>query len=293
MRVTLADVKTAKPPRTVYIAFEGHQVAVRSDAPEVLAGFESIYSAMVVAAATRAVGHLEVSGNGGMYYVRGDTVALDEGSLADVLRWLRCSVIQVLMQDRPDLLWFHAGAAASGGRAVLLPGARGRGKSTLVTGLCAHGWTYLSDDVVPLNPTSSCVVPFPLTPERREFPGQEMRGDWLRARNKVEVTLSPGSLCRQPVPLGALVFPSYAAGGGPAELAPCPPAQAVVELLQQCWNYASHRKAAVRYLCDLIGRVPAYRLVFSDGELAAELLTRSRLMGEPQPSAESDHARTS
>ena len=85
MRVTLADVKTAKPPRTVYIAFEGHQVAVRSDAPEVLAGFESIYSAMVVAAATRAVGHLEVSGNGGMYYVRGDTVALDEGSLADVL----------------------------------------------------------------------------------------------------------------------------------------------------------------------------------------------------------------
>ena len=104
MRATLADVKTAKPPRTVYIAFEGHQVAVRSDAPEVLAGFESIYSAMVVAAATRAVGHLEVSGNGGMYYVRGDTVALDEGSLADVLRWLGVNPGEMHLQLAEDPL---------------------------------------------------------------------------------------------------------------------------------------------------------------------------------------------
>jgi hypothetical protein len=282
----------AKARRTVYIAFEGHQVAVSGDAPEVLAGLESIFSTMLAPAATRAAGQLEVSRNGGPYHVRGNTeVDLEDGSLTDVLRSVRFSVIQVLIQARPDLLWFHAGAAASGERAMLLPGGRGRGKSTLVTGLCARGWTYLSDDVVPLNPTSSCVVPFPLTPARREFPGQEMPADWLGAANKVEVSLTSASICRQPVPVSVLVFPSYAVGV-PAELTPCPPAQAAVELLQNCWNFASHREAAVRYLCGLVARVPAFHLAFSDGDLAAELLTRSRPMVEPPPRAASDDPRT-
>lgn len=268
----------AQGQQTLYVTFQGQEVAVSSDAPEVLAGLVGVFSAMLAPAATRAVGQLEVSRNGGPYHVKGNTeVGLEDGSLADVLRCLRFSVIQVLIQARPDLLWFHAGAVASGEHAMLLPGARGQGKSTLVTGLCARGWTYLSDDVVPLNPTSSCVVPFPLTPARREFPGQEMPADWLRAPTKVEVSVTPGSICQEAVPAGALVFPSYAVGA-PAELSPCSPAQAVVQLLQHCWNFSSHREAAVRYLCDLVERVPSFHLSFSDGDLAVELLIRSRLM---------------
>jgi hypothetical protein len=116
-----------------------------------------------------------------------------------------------------------------------------------------------------------------------------MPADWLLARNKIEVTLTPGSLCRQPVQVGVLVFPSYRAGA-PAELSPCPPVQAVAELLQGCWNFAAHREDVVGYVCDLVGRVPAVRLSFSDGDLAAEFLTRSRLMAEPL--RESAHART-
>jgi hypothetical protein len=259
----------------------------------VLAGLERMYSAMVAPAATHAVGEFEVSRNGGPYQVRGHPEGtFEEGALADLLNRLRFSVIRVLVQARPDLLWFHAGVAASGNRAILLPGAPGRGKSTLVTALCARGWTYLSDEVAPLNPTSSRVVPFPLTPRRREPPGEEMPADWLRARKKAEVVLTPESLCPLPVPVGALVFPSYSTGA-PAELSLCPPAQAVVEFLRHCWNFASHRKAAVRYLSDLVGRVPAFRLSFSDREPAVELLTRSRLMAEAPPGAESDHARAS
>ena len=279
MRPPPPGVKTAMPPRTIYIAFGSHQVALTSDAPEVLAGVESMYAAMVAPAATRVAGRLEVSRNGGPYDIRGNTVELEDGSLADILRCLRFSVIQVLIQVRPDLLWLHAGAVASGGRAMLLPGEPGRGKSTLASSLCARGWTYLSDEVVPLIPASSRAVPFPLTPAKREFPGQEMPQDWLRAPNKVEVPLAPERLCREPVPVGALVFPSYKVGA-PAELSPCPPAHAVVELLRHSWNFASHQGGAVRYLCDLAARVPAVHLSFGDGELAAELLTRSRVMVE-------------
>jgi hypothetical protein len=292
VRAAPAGAKTATPPRTVYIAFERHQVALRSDAREVLAGLERMYSAMVAPAAPCPVGELEVSRNGGSYHVGGATeIDLEDGSLADVLRCLRFSVIQALMRARPDLLWFHAGAAASGGRGVLLPGGRGQGKSTLIVGLCGRGWAYLSDEVVPLDPTSGRVVPFPLTPARREFPGREMPADWLRAPEKVECPLPPETFCRRPVPVGALVFPSYSGVGVPARLSPCPPAQAVVELLQHCWSFPGHREAALRSLCGLVARVPAFRLSFGDGDLAADLLTRSRLAGEPPPGAESGRAR--
>jgi hypothetical protein len=267
----------AQGHQTLYITFQGREVAVSSDAPEVLAGVESTFSAMLAPAATHALGQLEVSLSGGQYHVWGNTeIDLGDGSLADVLRWVRFSVIQVLMQARSELLWLHAGAAASSERALLFPGPRGRGKSTLVTGLCARGWTYLSDDIVPLNPRSSCVVPFPLTPARREFPGQEMPEEWLRVPNKVEVPVAPGSIGRESMLVGALVFPTYVVGA-PAELFPCPPAQAAVELLQQCWNFSSHRETAVRYVCGLVERLPAFHLSFSDGDHAAELLIQSSL----------------
>src|SRR5437588_5970379 len=97
----------------------------------------------------------------------------ENDSLFEILRHVRFSVIQALIGARSDLIWFHAGAATFRGRAMVLPGARGRGKSTLVTGLCARGWAYLSDDIVPVSPSSSYVVSFPVTPTRREFPGQE------------------------------------------------------------------------------------------------------------------------
>ena len=288
MSAAPAGARTARVPRTVYIEFEGHQVAVGSDTHEVLAGLESMYSAMIVPAAGRAVRTLVVSANGGSYRITGDTAfQVADGSLTDVLRCLRFSVIQGLMQARPDLLWFHAGAAAADGRAILLLGPRGRGKSTLIVSLCARGWTYLSDDVVPLNPASSRAVPFPLTPARREFPGQEMPADWLRSPNKVDVPLSSGGLCRHPVPVGALVFPRYRMGAQ-ARLSPCPAAEAAAELLQHCWNFAEYGKAALRRLCDLAARVPAYHLSFSNGDLATELLALLRLRVAPSPGGKRD-----
>ncbi|HEX9246429.1 MAG TPA: hypothetical protein VGA35_09720 [bacterium] len=288
MSAAPAGARTARVPRTVYIEFEGHQVAVGSDTHEVLAGLESMYSAMIVPAAGRAVRTLVVSGNGGSYRITGDTAfQVADGSLSDVLRCLRFSVIQGLMQARPDLLWFHAGAAAADGRAILLLGPRGRGKSTLIVSLCARGWSYLSDDVVPLNPASSRAVPFPLTPARREFPGQEMPADWLRSPTKVDVPLPSRSLGRHPVPVGALVFPKYRIGA-PARLSPCPPAEAAAELLQHCWNFAEHGKAALRRLCDLAARVPAYHLSFSNGDLATDLLALLRLREMPPAGAKRD-----
>jgi hypothetical protein len=279
----VAETK-AQRSQTLSVSFQGMDVAVSSDVPEVVAALERIFAAMLVPASTHAVGHIRVSRNGGSYHVSGGANGdLQKGSLVDVLRHVRFSVIEALIEARPDLLWFHAGAATamSSGFTIVLPGARGRGKSTLVTGLCGRGWTYLSDDIVPLNPSSSQVAPFPVTPARREFPGQEMPPDWLLAPTKMEIPVAPESICRQPVSVGAVVFPIYGLGAS-LELTRCPAAQAVVELLQHCWNFGSHRESAVRYLAGLVARLPDFRLSFSDGDQAAELVTQSCLTMEPR-----------
>lgn len=258
--------------RTLYVTFGAYEVAVVSTAPEVVAGLERIFSEMLVGEASHLVGRLEVCRDNGRYEVRGNTeIEIEDGSLADVLRCLRFSVIQLLIRARADLFWLHAGAVAKAGGAILFPGPRGRGKSTLVTGLCARGWAYLSDDIVPLHLESNAVFPFPQTPAFREHPGQEMPDEWLRVPNKTEVTLAPGIVCAEPMPVVGVVFPAYTAGA-PVELTVCSPASAAAELLRHCWNFSDHGAAAVRYVCDLATRVSAWRLSFACGDAAADYL---------------------
>ena len=66
-------------------------------------------------------------------------------------------------QARDNLMVFHAAAVASGDSCVVLPGAGGSGKSTLTTALLDRGFTYLSDDMVPIDRKSHMAVPMPFS----------------------------------------------------------------------------------------------------------------------------------
>jgi hypothetical protein len=57
-------------------------------------------------------------------------------------------------------LCLHAGAVARDGRGFLLPAAAGSGKTTLVAGLLARGFQYLTDDVAVLERTTGHLLPF-------------------------------------------------------------------------------------------------------------------------------------
>ena len=261
--------------QTLCVAFDGHQVVVRSDAPEVLVGIERIFRQMLEPEPTRIVGHFEVYGENDKYHLCGGR-ADDAGSrsLPDVLIRLKYKVIRHLIQARPDLLWFHAGAAAHGGHAVLFLGGCGQGKSTLVTGLCALGWGYLADDAVPLDTSSGEVFPFPQAPRVREDAGHVVLPEHLSQLHRNAVDLDSTMVCREAVPVAALVFPTYDPRA-PTELVPYPPAAATLELLQHSVNFKDHRETAVRSLCKLVSRWRTFRLSFSDGELAARTVAQA------------------
>jgi energy-coupling factor transporter ATP-binding protein EcfA2 len=57
-------------------------------------------------------------------------------------------------------LLFHAEAAERNGRAVVLVGPSGRGKSTLTAALVKAGLGYLTDEVVAVDPTTRRIRPF-------------------------------------------------------------------------------------------------------------------------------------
>ena len=270
-----SDETVAMNRRTLHVGFGGSKVAVYSDAPEVLAGLKSIFREMLESEPTRTVERLEVQRRDGKYNVWGITEAyIEYGSLADTVERLRYEVVLRLIQARSDLIWLHAGAAAYRGSSVIILGPWGRGKSTLVTSLYANGWSYLSDDVVALDPNSGRAFPFPLTPMVREDPGEELPLERLSELRKTVVLLLPKRISRDPVPIRTVVFPVYRRGCH-TELLPCSPATAALELLKNCLNFPSHRDAAVRYVCDLVRKVPAFRLSYSDGRLAAELIAQA------------------
>lgn len=68
-----------------------------------------------------------------------------EGALAELLMGGVCH--DLAERSRGGLL-FHAAALAWQGQGMLLPGAIGAGKSTLVAWLAARGFTYLTDEMV-------------------------------------------------------------------------------------------------------------------------------------------------
>jgi hypothetical protein len=223
----------------------------------------------------RTVGQLEVVREEGGYQVHGGLEPdLETGSTTEVIDRLKYEVISLLIQARPDLLWFHAGAAARQGRTILFPGGSGQGKSTLVTGLCDYGWTYLSDDVVPLDLCTGKVYPFPQTPRVREDSKLGMLQDPIRELYKSFVNLDPERVCREPTPVGALIFPTYDLGA-PTELQPCAPSTATLEMLRNSVNFLDHRGAAVRGLCQLVTYLPTFHLSYSHSDMGIRLVAQS------------------
>ena len=257
---------------TLYISFQNCQVAIHSNIAEVLAEVKQSFQSMLEPKATRIVGELQLFWANGEYHLLGGSEGrIHNGTLNDVLDRLKYEAVLKLIQARPDLLWLHAGAAAYQDRAVVFSGLSGRGKSTLVTSLYAKGWTYLSDDVLPLDLDSAKVLPFPRTPEVRENRGLELSAEQVQELNKIVVNLTPDSVCRKPMQIAALVFPTYSLRS-PTEILPYSPATAALELLQNCLNFVDRKESAVGHVCQLIQQIPVFRLSFSNGDLATETI---------------------
>jgi hypothetical protein len=261
--------------QTIHFGFGDYQAALCTDVPEVFATVGRSFREMLVPISTRPVDRLHAYWNGGSYQLEG--IGQPRGRLTSKTLFIKHVFTEITLKfikSHSRLLWLHAGAAGHRGRAVMIVGPGGRGKSTLVTHLCANGWSYLSDDLTPVDPGSDRAVPFPIAPAVRQDLGCEVPLERLSDFRKIDVDIKPDAVCREALPIAALVFPSYS-HGSPSELSRCSPANAALELFGNCLNFMIHREAALHYFCDLVKRLPAFRLTYQSGTVATELIAQS------------------
>jgi hypothetical protein len=190
------------------------------------------------------------SGNGDGFLVTGadggsQTAPDAHAALLAMLNAVAGTVVSGLY--RQGLLAIHAGALVHRGRALVIAGRSGHGKTTLTLALVRAGLAFLSDELAVLDPATRTVHAYPrsahvrpttlaLIPELEPLCGRAQRdlgdgNEWVVTPREL-ATAFPG--CRATAaPLGAVILldaPADAARS--ARLSPVPPGVATLELLR-------------------------------------------------------------
>jgi len=75
--------------------------------------------------------------------------------------------------------------------------------------------------------------------------------------------LRAGSVAKEPVPVGRVIFPAFEAGSQ-TRVEPLTNGEALLGLFGNTVNIRSHKEAGLDWLLTIVTRAKAYRLVFSD-----------------------------
>ena len=224
-----------------------------------------------------------------LLYGEGTLISSDQPS--DVLFHLFWHINQEAIRRTGDFLLIHAGAVvAPTGEGIVLPGASGAGKTTLVAGLVRAGFRYLSDEAAAIDPVRRRLYPYPkaLTVKQgitRLFPGFKLpdiptgfvngqihlRAEDIRRR-------SAGAPCE----VRFVIAPRYIEGAA-TEVVPISPAEAAVELGRNALNLSLYRARSLPVLVDLVRGARSYRLV--SGSLDEAVQAVKGLVAAPRPRA--------
>ncbi len=268
---------TAGPSATrhsVLIEFANDQVSVCGPGPEVQQATEARFRPMLAATPGNIVGRVVVYREDSVRHrvMVEDQPESETSTFTDLMPIVNRAVVTAFIRARPDLVWLHAGAVQLDGRALALVGPWGHGKSTIAACLLTRGWTYLSDDVAPVDPSNLAIHPFPEIPRVRQGPGMALDRESVATLRKIDVGISDDAIARTPAICAGVIFPEYQSDG-PNRLSPCPPSRAALLVLEGCLSFAHHREAALRFAASLAQTVPAFHLSFRDVETAADQLT--------------------
>jgi HprK-related kinase A len=193
------------------------------------------------------------------------------------LNWCICS-------HAHQFLIFHSAVVEKAGRAAILAGPPGSGKSTLCAALLARGWRLLSDELGLLDPARGCLLPIPrpvalkgasiglikeLLPHLRigrVFPHTD-KGTLAYLRPPTDAVERQA----EPALPAWVVFPTHDQSAR-TELMPLRKASGFLRLETNCFNYATLGPNAFEALGRLIEAAECYELPFDELSTAAQFV---------------------
>jgi hypothetical protein len=184
----------------------------------------------------------------------------------------------------------HAGALERLGKALILPGPPGSGKSTLCADLVARGWRLLSDEFAIVRPLDAQLQAHPrpislkndgidLIARRNRIATFSRRYEGT-AKGTVAYMRAPEDAVRrahQPAVPSLVVFPRYREGSPPT-LERLEKAKAFMDLIAQSPNYFTLMATGFETMARIVESCDHYVLTYGSLDDATDLVTR--LAGE-------------
>ncbi len=181
-------------------------------------------------------------------------------------------------------LILHSAVVAKAGRAVILPGQSGQGKSTLCAALVARGWRHLSDEFALLDPDTLAITahPRPISLKNRSIAVVSAWAPELAMSPAYEgtpkgtiayVRPSPDAVEAAPMPAmpAAVVYPRFDPDAEPG-LDPMGKAAAFIALTACSVNYREFGEAGFGALSRLVDGVPLLTATYPGTESAVALM---------------------
>lgn len=286
------------PEHVVYLYIAPFIVRLQSDIPDVLTSIESLYQNKLVLTAEQHpeifsdyhVRIIKVRGLRSFYrpqvqfYFDGKTPfkPLPYSQAFPFFEW---GVNWCITNHTYQYLLLHAAVIEKNGKALILPGQPGAGKSTLCAALVCRGWRLLSDEMAVIDMHSKELIPIvrPVSLKNesitiiKDFSPEAVYGTSFldTAKGTVAHMRPPDSSylhSRLRVVASRIVFPQYQASAATNLLA-LPKGQALLKVAENSFNYNVLGNQGFATLCDLIQQCDCAEFVYSDLDEAVHLFS--------------------
>ena len=181
-----------------------------------------------------------------------------------------------LQKLRSDLYFVHSAALYRDEKCVIVSGASGAGKSTMCWALCNSGFSYLSDELAPVDTSRMQVVPYPhaLCLKTRPDSGAPLPPTTVDTDYTLHVPTD--SLPQPPVDsprrLSAIVFIVFDGSRDSVAIQRISAGEAAARLYSNALNQLAHDTDGLPAAREIAGSVPAFTLTTGTiGETASAI----------------------